>query len=81
MPPPASTSAKRKAGDSVAGEAEDGDEDSDGFDVDEEDEEDRTPVTHEIILKDHTKVRCVSVLTSRPIYLSAKRVWRRHFSC
>lgn len=64
----------------MAQEAEDEDEDSDGFDADEEDEEDRTPVTHEIVLKDHTKVRCVSMLTSRPIYLSAKRVWRRHSS-
>jgi hypothetical protein len=53
MPPPASTASKRKAADA----ADEADEESDDENGDDDGEEvDRTPVSHEIILKDHTKV-------------------------
>lgn len=54
---------KRKADDQVDGEdriERDDDEDSD-FDDDGGAEVDRTPVSHEIVLKDHTKV-CLSAV-------------------
>lgn len=53
--PPAAAepgSTKRKAD----GEPADDDSDSDGFDEDGADEVDRTPISHEIVLKDHNKV-------------------------
>ncbi|WVQ84134.1 hypothetical protein IAT38_006281 [Cryptococcus sp. DSM 104549] len=56
-PPAAAAGSKRKAED----EGEDSDDDGDD---DDEEEVDRTPITHEIILKDHTKV--VSALAVDP---------------
>ncbi|WWC95313.1 hypothetical protein V866_002174 [Kwoniella sp. B9012] len=51
--PPSAAGAKRKAD----GEAEaNSEEDSDEDEYDDEEEVDRTPISHEIILKDHTKV-------------------------
>lgn len=49
MPPP--TNGKRKAT-----EAEQEEEDEFGFESDDEQDADRFPVSHEIVLKDHTKV-------------------------
>jgi hypothetical protein len=49
LPPP--TNGKRKAT-----EAEQEEEDEFGFESDDEQEADRFPVSHEIVLKDHTKV-------------------------
>ncbi|KAI9631741.1 putative transcription factor [Dioszegia hungarica] len=59
--PPASIAGKRKAGDAT--KASDG-EDDEEEDEDEEEEPDRTPITHEIVLKDHTKT--VSALSVDP---------------
>ncbi|WVW86626.1 hypothetical protein I302_108679 [Kwoniella bestiolae CBS 10118] len=50
--PPSTSGSKRKA----EGEAEVDEEESDEDEYDDEEEVDRTPVSHEIILKDHTKV-------------------------
>jgi len=59
MPPPAD--GKRKL------TAEEEEEDEFGFESDEAEEEDKMPTSHEIVLKDHTKVclglTLVSVLT------------------
>lgn len=52
MPPPAD--GKRKL------TAEEEEEDEFGFESDEAEEEDKMPTSHEIILKDHTKVRPMS---------------------
>lgn len=50
-----STGEKRKA-DEPAVEDDDDEEDEDDLGIEEEEEVDRTPISHEIILKDHTKV-------------------------
>ncbi|WWD20074.1 hypothetical protein CI109_104548 [Kwoniella shandongensis] len=67
-PPPVATNdveqengKKRKASDEVG---EDADESDDEDEYDDEEEVDRTPITHEIVLKDHTKV--VSALAIDP---------------
>lgn len=59
MPPSASTGLKRKASPPAGA-----DDDSDLEISDDEEEPDRTPITHEIILKDHTKT--VSALSVDP---------------
>ena len=55
-PAPPLAGVKRKA----EGEADGTDDDDDGseFEANDEEEVDRTPVTHEIVLKEHTKVSC-----------------------
>jgi hypothetical protein len=68
--PPENGAAKRKA----EGEAdeEDSGEESDEYGLEEVGEEDRTPISHEMILKDHGKVSdCVFA----PLQLNNNRTW------
>ena len=71
-PIPLTNGIKRKA----KGDGDDGDGQENGIEGDEEDDDsgfedegdadtDRTPISHEIILKDHSKVRFVSTYQSR----------------
>lgn len=77
--PPAVTGAKRKADGQADDEDRNGDDDDDedsGFEDDGGVEVDRTPVTHEVILKDHTKVNHSTRPPARADRLRSSQHWR-----
>lgn len=57
-PPSPIVGEKRKANGEADGEGGESDEDE-GFEDDDEDDGEQLPISHEIVLKDHTKVRIV----------------------
>ena len=83
-PPPPVVGAKRKAEGEAGEDGEDGvNGDGDNGDGDEDEDEDegfedgddaeQLPISHEIVLKDHTKVRRLVLLSTRAYARSAQR--------